>query len=172
MHELVYLPAPRIRAVLMVDGYASTGVGMALVQKFKATLSTRPVVVTPDKPSEVNPPATTKPDTNEVDDTVQPAATNPVASNPLEPNPLETKTIAPMVTASMKLLDVHVLFLVSFLLFLYTTVCSCPVVVRSVEDKLWSISKTSPHECGPTCFVDSPAEVDDGSPPMLRVTSV
>ncbi|KAH9087983.1 hypothetical protein Ae201684P_022175 [Aphanomyces euteiches] len=36
VNEFVYLPAPRIRAVLMADGYATTGIGLALQRKFQS----------------------------------------------------------------------------------------------------------------------------------------
>ncbi|KAH9087989.1 hypothetical protein Ae201684P_022181 [Aphanomyces euteiches] len=47
VNEFVYLPAPRIRAVLMADGYATTGIGLALQRKFQ---SKTPAAVKRDPP--------------------------------------------------------------------------------------------------------------------------
>ncbi|KAH9108229.1 hypothetical protein LEN26_004511 [Aphanomyces euteiches] len=54
VNELVYMPAPRIRAVLMVDGYASTGIGLALQQKFLSKACPRPAAVKRDPPKTCN----------------------------------------------------------------------------------------------------------------------
>ncbi|KAH9148378.1 hypothetical protein LEN26_004512 [Aphanomyces euteiches] len=54
VNELVYMPAPRIRAVLMVDGYASTGIGLALQQKFLSKACPRPAAVKRDPPKVVD----------------------------------------------------------------------------------------------------------------------
>ncbi|KAG9416476.1 hypothetical protein AC1031_000887 [Aphanomyces cochlioides] len=50
--EFVYMPAPRIRAVLMADGYATTGIGLALQRKFQ---SKTPAGVKRDPPKVVGP---------------------------------------------------------------------------------------------------------------------
>ncbi|KAH9070924.1 hypothetical protein Ae201684P_010893 [Aphanomyces euteiches] len=52
VNEFVYLPAPRIRAVLMADGYATTGIGLALQRKFQ---SKTPAAVKRDPPKVVGP---------------------------------------------------------------------------------------------------------------------
>ncbi|KAG9416490.1 hypothetical protein AC1031_000888 [Aphanomyces cochlioides] len=46
------MPAPRIRAVLMADGYATTGIGLALQRKFQ---SKTPAGVKRDPPKVVGP---------------------------------------------------------------------------------------------------------------------
>ncbi|KAG9403854.1 hypothetical protein AC1031_005347 [Aphanomyces cochlioides] len=70
--EFVYMPAPRIRAVLMADGYATTGIGVALHQKFRPKASPRPAAAKRDPPKVVNhcrrPAAAVTPDTSNVVD--------------------------------------------------------------------------------------------------------
>ncbi|KAG9416749.1 hypothetical protein AC1031_001130 [Aphanomyces cochlioides] len=70
--EFVYMPAPRIRAVLMADGYATTGVGVALHQKFRPKASPRPAAAKRDPPKVVDhcrrPAAAVTPDTSNVVD--------------------------------------------------------------------------------------------------------
>ncbi|KAG9416372.1 hypothetical protein AC1031_000770 [Aphanomyces cochlioides] len=66
------MPAPRIRAVLMADGYATTGVGVALHQKFRPKASPRPAAAKRDQPKVVDhcrrPAAAVTPDTSNVVD--------------------------------------------------------------------------------------------------------
>ncbi|KAH9087800.1 hypothetical protein Ae201684P_020650 [Aphanomyces euteiches] len=52
VNEFVYLPAPRIRAVLMADGYATTGIGLALQRKISIQ---DPAAVKRDPPKVVGP---------------------------------------------------------------------------------------------------------------------
>ncbi|KAG9416358.1 hypothetical protein AC1031_000756 [Aphanomyces cochlioides] len=54
VNEFVYMPAPRIRAVLMVDGYATTGIGLALQHKFPSKACPRPAAVKRDPPKVVD----------------------------------------------------------------------------------------------------------------------
>ncbi|CAK4114783.1 unnamed protein product, partial [Aphanomyces euteiches] len=54
VHEFVYMPAPRIRAVLMVDVYATTGIGLALQHKFPSKACPRPAAVKSDPPKVVD----------------------------------------------------------------------------------------------------------------------
>ncbi|KAF0738768.1 hypothetical protein Ae201684_005381 [Aphanomyces euteiches] len=54
VHEFVYMPAPRIRAVLMVDVYATTGIGLALQHKFPSKACPRPAAVKSDPPKNLN----------------------------------------------------------------------------------------------------------------------
>ncbi|KAH9083188.1 hypothetical protein LEN26_021070 [Aphanomyces euteiches] len=72
VHEFVYMPAPRIRAVLMVDVYATTGIGLALQRRFPSKACPRPAAVKRDPPKVVNhcrrPAAAVGPDTCNVVD--------------------------------------------------------------------------------------------------------
>ncbi|KAG9416369.1 hypothetical protein AC1031_000767 [Aphanomyces cochlioides] len=72
VNEFVYMPAPRIRAVLMVDGYATTGIGLALQHKFPSKACPRPAAVKRDPPKVVDhcrrPAAAVEPDTSNVVD--------------------------------------------------------------------------------------------------------